>query len=384
MTDLLEEAVEEHAKLRGKIVVNQKAEIKDKHDLSIYYPPGVAEVCRRIHSDKSKVYDYTIKGNSVAIVTDGTRILGLGDIGPEAGLPVMEGKAMIMSQFAGIDAFPICLSVKDEDAIVQTVKAIEPVFGAINLEDIRNPKVFRIYDRLTEEMNIPVFHDDQYGTGMVVLAGLINAMRLLNKTPDSVKVGIVGCGSAGYGVAQLLEAYGFNDIVCFDSKGAIYEGRDNLAYHKEKISKRINTGRNAPVFKGRIDEFKGADVLILASKPGSTPLSVVENMNSPKIVFSLANPVSEISPEDAKRLGIDVFGTGRSDLPNQINNSVVFPGFLRALLDFRIRKITMDMYVAAAKGVARSIENPTRDAIIPTAFNENLVKNIKEEIKKVL
>jgi len=374
------DALEEHAHLKGKIIVKPKVEIKTKKDLSIYYTPGVAEVCHAIHQDKSKIYDYTMKGNAVAIVTDGTRILGLGNIGPEAGLPVMEGKAMIMSQFADIDAFPICLDTTDENKIVEIVKALKPVFGAINLEDIETPKVFRIYDRLSEEMDIPVFHDDQYGTGMVVLAGLINAMKILGIKKETAKVGIVGCGSAGYGVAQILDVYGFKNVICFDSKGAIYKGRNDLIYHKKKIAELINQEQ----FKGKIDEFKNADILIAASRPESVPLDVIKNMNKPNIVFSLANPLSEISPEDASELGVDIFGTGRSDLPNQVNNAVVFPGFLRALLDYRIKKISLKMYVAAAEGVANTVKNPTKDYIIPSAFDKNLVGNIKEEVKKVV
>ena len=382
MSNLSEEAIKKHAELKGKIVVKPKAPIRNKHDLSIYYTPGVADVCMEIAKDKSKVYDYTFKGNSVAIVTDGTRILGLGNIGPEAGLPVMEGKAMIMSQFGGMDAFPICLNTTDENEIVNVVKALEPVFGAINLEDIQTPKVFRIYDKLTEELNIPVFHDDQYGTGMVVLAGLINAMKVTGITKETAKVAIVGCGSAGYGISQLLYEYGFKNVVCFDSKGAIYKDRGHLEYHKQRISEKINTQPN--VFTGKITDFKNADILISASKPGSVPLEVIRHMNKPRIVFSLANPTPEISPEQASELDIDVFGTGRSDIPNQINNAVVFPGFLRGLLDFRIRKISLKMYVAAAEGVAKSVENPKKDEVIPSPFNPNLVKNIKEEMKKVL
>jgi malate dehydrogenase (oxaloacetate-decarboxylating) len=367
-----------HKKLRGKIFIGAKAEIKSTEDLSTLYTPGVADPCREIAKDKSLAYDYTFKWNTVAIVTDGTRVLGLGDIGPEAALPVMEGKALIMQQFAGIDAFPICLDTKDEDEIVLIVKALAATFGAINLEDIETPKVFNIEKRLTEELDIPVFHDDQHGTAMVTLAGLYNAIKVAGKD-NSLRIGIVGAGSAGYAIAKLLKAAGFDNLVIFDSRGALHTGRENL-----NEQKRLLAELNKETFTGTINEFKGADVIISAAKPGSLPHETIRNMNKPSIVFALSNPVSEISLEDAKELGIDVFGTGRSDYPNQVNNSLCFPGFLRALLDLRVKKITDEMKIAAAKAIAETVENPTKDNIVPDTFEKKVSENIFKEVEKVV
>ncbi len=371
------DSIEIHKKLRGKIFIGAKAEIKNAEDLSTLYTPGVADPCREIAKDKSLAYDYTFKWNTVAIVTDGTRVLGLGDIGPEAALPVMEGKALIMQQFAGIDAFPICLDTKDEDEIVLIVKALAATFGAINLEDIETPKVFNIERRLTEELEIPVFHDDQHGTAMVTLAALYNSLKVVGKNQD-VKIGIVGAGSAGYAIAKLLKAAGFSNLVVFDSRGALHPGRENLNEQKMLLAE-LNKG-----YSGTINEFSGADVIISAAKPGSLPHETIKNMSKPNIVFALSNPVSEISIEEAKELGIDVFGTGRSDYPNQVNNSLCFPGFLRALLDLRVKKITDEMKIAAAKAIAETVENPTKDNIVPDTFDKKVAENIFKEVEKVV
>ncbi len=368
--------IEIHKKLRGKIFIGPKAELKTIEDLSVLYTPGVAKPCLEIAKNKNLAYDYTFKGNTVAIVTDGTRVLGLGDIGPEAALPVMEGKALIMQQFAGIDAIPICLATKDEDEIVAAVKAFAPTFGAINLEDIETPKVFRIEKRLTEELDIPVFHDDQHGTATVALAGLYNALRVVGKS--KVKIGIVGAGSAGYAIAKLLHAAGFTDLVVFDRKGAIHRNRGNLSEQKLELAE-----FNSSNFFGTINEFSGADVIISAATPDSLPLETVKSMNKPNIVFALSNPISEISLEQARELEIDVFGTGRSDYPNQINNSLCFPGFLKALLDLRIRKITNEMKIAAAKAIADSVESPTKEKIVPDAFDKKVVEKIHTYIKEL-
>ncbi len=365
-----------HEEMKGKIAVRAKKDIRTMEDLSIYYTPGVAKPCLAISKDREKAYSMTFKGNTVAIVTDGTRVLGLGDIGPEAALPVMEGKAMIMQQFAGIDAFPICLNTKNEDEIVSVVKAISPVFGAINLEDIETPKVFNIEKRLTEELDIPVFHDDQHGTAMVTLAGLINALKVTGKD-KSVKIGIVGAGSAGYAIAKLLHAAGFGNITVFDSKGALHKGR-NLDGYKGFLCG-LNDG-----FDGTIGEFSGADVIISAAKPGSLPLETVRKMNKPNIVFALSNPDPEITLDQARELGIDVFGTGRSDYPNQINNSLCFPGFLRALLDLRVRRITDAMKIAAAEGIAESVENPTSERIVPSTFDSGISGKIFSKVKDTI
>ncbi len=365
-----------HKKLRGKISIAPKARIRNIEDLATLYTPGVAKPCVEIARDKSLVYDYTMKGNTVAIVSDGSRVLGLGNIGPEAALPVMEGKALIMQQFAGIDAFPICLDTQDADEIVRTVKAIAPGFGAINLEDIETPKVFDIEKRLTEELDIPVFHDDQHGTAMVTLAGLYNALKVIGKKPDELKVGIIGAGSAGNAIAKLLNAAGFDNLVVFDSKGALSLARNDLDEHKQLLA-----GFNKSGFSGAIGEFEGADIIISASKPGALPFSVIKAMRKPNIVFALSNPIPEISLEQAKEYGIDIFGTGRSDYPNQINNSLCFPGFLRALLDLRVKKITMPMKIAAAKGISEAVKNPTKSKIVPDAFDKKVVRNILSEVK---
>jgi malate dehydrogenase (oxaloacetate-decarboxylating) len=367
-----------HKKLRGKIFIGPKAKIRTIDDLATLYTPGVAKPCIEISKDRRLVYDYTMKGNSVAIVSDGTRVLGLGDIGPEAALPVMEGKALIMQQFAGIDAFPICLATKDAEEIVRTVKAISPGFGAINLEDIETPKVFEIEKRLTEELDIPVFHDDQHGTAMVALAGLYNALKVVGKDVNA-KIGIVGAGSAGYGISRLLHAAGFTDIVVFDSRGAHSLAREGLENYKLELV-RLNSSN----FTGTISEFRDADVIISAASPGALPPAAITSMRRPAIVFALSNPIPEISLEEAQEFGISVFGTGRSDYPNQINNSLCFPGFLRALLDLRVRKITDRMKIAAARGIAKTVKRPTKDRIVPDVFDKRVVKNILEELRASL
>lgn len=376
-----DEAIELHKKLKGKISVTGKTRIGSMNDLALLYTPGVAKPCLEIKRDRSLVYEYTMKGNAVAIVTDGTRVLGLGDIGPEAALPVMEGKALIMQQFAGIDAFPICLDTKDANEIVKIVKAIAPGFGAINLEDIETPKVFEIERRLTEELDIPVFHDDQHGTAIVTLAGLYNAFKVTGKSEaniDQVRIGIVGAGSAGFAIAKLIYAAGFRNLVVFDSKGAISLARTDLEEYKLEIA-RLNSSN----FTGTIAQFSGADIIISASKPGALPRETIQSMKKPNIVFALSNPIPEISLRQAKELKIDVFGSGRSDYPNQINNSICFPGFLRALLDLRVTKITNEMKIAAARAIAQTIKKPTAERIVPDPFDKNVVKNIFREVKKI-
>lgn len=371
------EPVSVHKKLRGKISIAAKAPIRNVTDLATLYTPGVAKPCLEIAKDRSLAYDLTMKGNTVAIVTDGTRVLGLGDIGPEAALPVMEGKALIMQQFAQIDAFPICLREKEPDKIVEIVKAIAPGFGAINLEDISTPKVFHIEKRLTEELDIPVFHDDQHGTAIVTLAGLYNALKVIGKEPSSVRVGVIGAGSAGYAISKLLHAAGFADIVVFDSHGAISKTRNDLDEYK-----RLLAGFNRSNFSGPLGSFKGADIIVSASRPGALPHEAILAMNKPNIVFALSNPTPELTLDEAKSLKIDIFGTGRSDYPNQINNSLCFPGFLRALLDLRVRKITDKMKIAAARGIADAVQKPSKDKIVPDAFDKTVVKSIREEVEK--
>jgi len=367
--------IEVHRKLRGKISIAGKAEIKSSADLSVLYTPGVAKPCLEIAKDKALAYDMTMKGNTVAIVTDGSRVLGLGDIGPEAALPVMEGKALIMQQLAGIDAFPICLDEKDPEALVRIVKAIAPTFGAINLEDISMPKVFEIEARLIEELDIPVFHDDQHGTAIVVLSGLLNALKVLGKGKD-VRIAVIGAGSAGSAIAKLLHAAGFPDIIVFDSKGPLHSGREMLDPHRKALA-----SFNKQDYSGPLEDLQGMDIVISAAKPGALPLQLIRSMRKPNIVFALSNPESEITIEQARELAIDIFGTGHSDYPNQINNAFCFPGFLRALLDLRVKRITDRMKIAAAKGIAESVEFVSRDKVVPDAFDRSVPKNILERVR---
>ncbi len=345
---LSEEALEIHKKYHGKIRVEASAPLKTQKDMALFYTPGVAEVCKAIAKDPETAYEYTFKRNTVGIITDGTRVLGLGNIGPLAGLPVMEGKAMIMKAFANIDAFPLCLKTKTADEFVETVERLEPVFGAINLEDIETPKVYDIEERLTKSMPIPIFHDDQHGTAIVTLAGLINALKVVGKDKKEVKVGIIGSGSAGYAITKLLSFYGFGNVITFDSKGALSRKRKDLDAYKSKLVDMTNPHD----FHGTIDQLEGADILVAASKPFSIPEKTVHSMKQKNIVFALSNPTPEISLEDARKFGISVFGSGRSDYPNQINNSLCFPGFLRGLLDLRIRKLNQKMFVSAAEAIA--------------------------------
>jgi malate dehydrogenase (oxaloacetate-decarboxylating) len=380
--NLNEQSMELHRKLKGKLAVVGKAKIKSMNDLSLLYTPGVAEPCREIAKNKNEVYELTGKGNNVAIVTDGTRVLGLGNIGAEAALPVMEGKALIMQQFGKINAIPICLATKNAEEIVAVVKALEPNFGAINLEDIETPKVFEIEEILTNELSIPVFHDDQHGTAMVVLAGLINALKIAGKTRKEVTVAIVGAGSAGYAITKLLSAYGFYDIVVFDSHGAIVDERADLEEYKKKIAL-ITTKKK---YDGLLKDFAGADAVISAAAPGALPEETIMKMKEPKIVFALANPNPELTVEEAEKWGVKIFGTGRSDLPNQINNSICFPGFLRALLDLRVRKITDEMKIAASEAIASCVSRKERAAgkIVPDVFNRKVVKKIGKYVKKAV
>lgn len=370
-----------HRKLKGKIEITAKAVIKNINDLSLLYTPGVAYASKEIKNNIASVYDLTMKNNTVAIVSDGTRVLGLGDIGPEASLPVLEGKALIMKQFANIDAFPIALKTKNMEKIIDTIKNIAPVFGAINLEDIETPKVFEIEKKLEEELDIPVFHDDQHGTAVVVLAALINALKITGRKISDVKIAVVGTGSAGYGITKLLNFAGAK-IVAFDSSGAIGKHRNDLSHHKKEISNITNKEG----YKGTLTNFRNADVIISAAMPGALPMETIRNMAKPRIVFALANPISEVSLEEAKKLEIDVFGTGRSDYPNQINNSLCFPGFLRALLDLRVKKITNEMKIAAANAIAETVEREELESkkIVPDVFNKKVVGNIVRCVKNVV
>ncbi len=372
-------ALDLHKKLRGKIEVSSRAETNDKDQLSVAYTPGVAEPCREIAKDKSKVYDYTRKGNLVAVVTDGTAVLGLGDIGPEAGMPVMEGKCVLFKNFADIDAFPICLDTNDVDEIVNTVKNIAPTFGGINLEDISAPRCFEVERRLQQELDIPVFHDDQHGTAIVVSAGIMNALRVVDKKIDKVKIVINGAGSAGIAICKMLMNMGAGNIILVDKIGAICNGMSGLNSEQEKMSKITNPEKQTGSLA---DVMHGADVFIGVSAPNIVSGEMVNSMGSDPIVFAMANPVPEIMPDAAKAAGARVVGTGRSDFPNQINNVIAFPGIFRGALDAKATAITEDMKVAACRAIAGLIsdEELSEEYIIPKAFDPRVAGAVAEAV----
>lgn len=380
-----EEALELHKEHKGKLEITSKVKVESAYDLSLAYTPGVAEPCKRIHENRDDVYKYTIKGNTIAVVTDGTAVLGLGDIGPEAGLPVMEGKAVLFKIFGNVDAFPICLATKDVEEIVKTVKLISPGFGGINLEDISAPRCFEIEERLKAELDIPVFHDDQHGTAVVVLAAMINALKITGKVLDNLSVVINGAGAAGVAIAKLLMKMGLKDVVLCDRQGAIYEGRNGL----NDIKRQMATITNLDKKKGNLtDVIKGADVFIGVSSPGVLTPDMVRTMAPEPMVFAMANPVPEIFPDEAKSAGARIVGTGRSDFPNQINNVLAFPGIFRGALDVRACQINDEMKIAAAYAIAGSVkpEELNEDFIIPYAFNKkvsiNVAKAVAESARK--
>jgi malate dehydrogenase (oxaloacetate-decarboxylating) len=354
----------------GKIVVKSRYPLTDKHILSKIYTPGVAEVCNEIAENKKLVYDYTMKSNMVAIVTDGSAVLGLGDIGPEAALPVMEGKAVLFKELAGINAFPICLRTKEVDEIVDIVKKISTGFGGINLEDISAPRCFEIERRLKSELDIPVFHDDQHGAATAVLAGLINALKVVNKKFENISIVISGAGAAGIAAAKLLIRMQPMDVILVDSTGAIYDGRkEGMNPAKVEIARMTNRSN----VKGKLaDAVKLTDVFIGLSAPNILKPDMVKTMNDNPIIFALANPVPEIMPDNAIQAGAKVVATGRSDFPNQLNNALVFPGIFKGALEARTQ-ITDDMKIEVAKALANIIKNPTANNIVPDVFNKEVV-----------
>lgn len=376
---IYDEALAAHEKWRGKIEVTSKAKVQNKDDLSLAYTPGVAEPCRKIFEDKNKAYDYTWKGNSVAVVTDGTAVLGLGDIGPEAALPVMEGKALLFKEFAGIDAVPICLDTKDPKEIIQIVKAIAPTFGGINLEDISAPRCVEIERALIEELDIPVFHDDQHGTAVVVTAALINALKLVKKEPHELKVVISGTGAAGSAIIHMLIDLGVKNIIAFNKDGALNEAMTTATFVEKEILALITpkdfTGTMA-------DAFVGADVFVGVSAPNLVTKEMVASMNEGNIVFPMANPEPEITYQEALAGGAAVVGTGRSDFPNQINNVLAFPGLFRGAFAAEATKITPAMQLACAYAIADSIpySELNSDYIITSAFDENVVDLITMKV----
>lgn len=383
LTSLREEALRLHKENRGKLQVLSKVAVNNAHDLSLAYSPGVAEPCREIHKHPEAVYDYTMKGNLVAVVSDGTAVLGLGNIGPHAAMPVMEGKAVLFKQFAGVDAVPLCLDTNDVDKIVETVKLISPTFGGINLEDIASPNCFIIEERLKEELDIPVFHDDQHGTAIVALAGLINALKLVGKRLDKIRVVTSGAGAAGIAIIKLLLKLGVTDVIMCDSKGIIYEGRD---FAMNEVKEEIAKVTNRAGLKGTLeDAMKGADVFIGVSVAGTVTQEMVKSMNKDPIIFAMANPVPEIMPEEAMSAGAKVVGTGRSDYPNQVNNVLAFPGIFRGALDVRARKINDEMKVAAAYAIASLIEEHELrpDYVIPKPFDPRVAPKVAAEVARV-
>lgn len=377
---LRSDALELHKVNQGKLSVNSKVELKDKEALSLAYSPGVAEPCKEIYEDERKIFDYTIKGNTVGVVTDGSAVLGLGNIGASASLPVMEGKSVLLKNFAGVDSFPIALKTNDVDEIVNTVKLMTPVFGGINLEDISAPRCFEIEARLKQEVDIPVFHDDQHGTAIVTLAGLINAVKLTGKTLSSVKVVLNGAGAAGVAIVKLLHSFGVKDMIMCDSRGAIYEGRpEGMNKVKDEIALFTNKDN---VSGNLVDVIKDADVFIGVSVTNAVTKEMVQSMNADPIIFAMANPTPEIIPDLAKEAGAKVIGTGRSDYPNQVNNVLAFPGIFRGALDVQSTHINEEMKKAAVLAIANTVaeEDLAYDYVIPDPFNPEVAPTVAEKV----
>jgi malate dehydrogenase (oxaloacetate-decarboxylating) len=380
--NLREEALHMHRVNQGKIESKSKVSVRNAKDLSLAYSPGVAEPCKEIYQDRETVYDYTMKGNMVAVVSDGTAVLGLGNIGPEAALPVMEGKAVLFKSFAGVDAFPLCLNTTDVEEIIETVKRLEPTFGGVNLEDIAAPNCFIIEERLKKETNIPIFHDDQHGTAIVTAAGLLNALELVGKEMSEIKVVINGAGAAGIAIIKLLNRFGVDDIIMCDTKGAIFEGRTyGMNSVKEEVAKFTNKENKEGTLK---DMVVGTDVFIGVSAAGALAKEMVHTMNDDPIVFAMANPVPEIMPEDAKAAGVRVIGTGRSDFPNQVNNVLAFPGIFRGALDVRATEINEEMKTAAVLAIASLVSEAelSPDYVIPAPFDERVAPAVAKAVAK--
>lgn len=382
MSILHEEALRIHKEKQGKLGVMSKVPLRDAKDLSLAYSPGVAEPCMEIYKDENKVYDYTIKGNLVAVVSNGTAVLGLGNIGPKAAMPVMEGKALLFKSFADVDAFPICLDTSDPDKIVEVVKLLEPTFGGVNLEDIAAPQCFEIEDRLRKICNIPIFHDDQHGTAIVTAAGLINALKLVDKKLEDIRVVANGAGAAGVAIVKLLLNMGVKDVILCDTKGIIYEGRpDGMNRFKEELARITNKEQKQGTLA---DALVGADVFVGVSAAGAVTKEMVCSMNRDSIIFAMANPIPEIMPEEAKEAGAFVVGTGRSDFPNQVNNVLAFPGIFRGALDVSAKEINEEMKLAAVYAIAGLIEDEelTPDYVIPDPFDPRVAAHVAAAVAK--
>lgn len=375
-----EKAVFLHKQWNGKIETCSKAPVKSREDLAIAYTPGVAAPCRLIAANKEEVYTYTLKANTVAVVSDGSAVLGLGNIGPEAAMPVMEGKCALFKEFGDVNAFPICLDTQDPDEIVAAVKAIAPTFGGINLEDISAPRCFEIEDRLKKELNIPVFHDDQHGTAIVVLAGIINGLKVVGKEKENCQVVVNGAGSAGVAITKLLLRYGFQHVTMCDREGIIHPGYPNLNWMQQEMTKVTNLDHKTGTLA---DALKGADIFVGVSAPGIVSPEMVASMNKDAIIFAMANPVPEIMPDVAKEAGAKVVGTGRSDFPNQVNNVIAFPGIFKGALEGRATQITEEMKLAAATALADLVSEDqlNEDFILPEAFDPRVAQVVSQAVK---
>lgn len=379
--DLREEALKLHKDNKGKIEVISKVRVENAKDLSLAYTPGVAEPCKEIHANPELIYDYTNKGNMVAVVTDGSAVLGLGNIGSRAGMPVMEGKAVLFKSFANVDAFPICIESQDVDIVVQTVKQIAPSFGGINLEDIAAPRCFEIEERLKKELDIPVFHDDQHGTAVVVLAGIINALKAVGKKIENVTAVVSGAGAAGIAISKLLLSSGINDVIICNSRGILDKEDERLDPIRKEMALKTNKANK----KGALsDALKGADIFIGVSAPNIVTKEMIESMNENSIAFAMANPIPEILPEVALAGKVKVMGTGRSDFPNQINNVLAFPGIFRGALDVRAKEINEEMKIAAAHAIAELVteEELNEEYIIPKAFDKRVAKAVARAVSE--
>ncbi len=374
-----EKALELHKEWAGKIEVTSRIKVEDNTDLSFAYTPGVAEPCKEIQKDVSKSFDYTRRWNTIAVVTDGTAVLGLGDIGPEAGMPVMEGKSLLFKEFGNVDAIPLCIRSKDVDDIVNTVSLLAGSFGGVNLEDIAAPRCFEIEKKLKEKCDIPIFHDDQHGTAIVSLAGLINALKIVDKKIEDVKIVMAGAGAAGVSISDLLQLAGAKNVILCDRKGAVYSGREGNDEAKEAVGKKSNPNKES----GSLAEvLKGADIFLGVSGPGLVTTEMVQTMNENPIIFAMANPVPEIMPEDAKKGGARVIATGRSDFPNQINNVLAFPGIFRGALDVRASDITPEMNLAASYALANLIADDelNEEYVIPSPFDKRVAPAVAKAV----
>lgn len=379
--DYMKKSLEMHESWKGKIEVNSRVSVNSKEDLSLAYTPGVAQPCLEIQKDINKSYELTRRHNLCAVITDGTAVLGLGDIGPEAGMPVMEGKCVLFKSFGDVDAFPICIKSKDVDEIVNTIYLISGSFGGINLEDISSPRCFEIERKLKEKCDIPIFHDDQHGTAIITLAALTNALKIVGKKKEEIKIVTSGAGAAAISIVKLLLSAGYKNIIMTDTKGAIYKGRDNLNWIKQEMAELTNLNNEKGLLQ---DVIKGADVFIGVSAPNTLTTQMVETMNNDAIVFACANPTPEIMPEDAKKGGARIVATGRSDYPNQVNNVLAFPGVFRGTFDVRASDINEEMKMAAAKALSELVseEELNEEYILPKAFDDRVGKAVAKAVSE--